>query len=78
MKLPLVYTLEYKACVLSKKEAKFLYKDLIESHGIADSRIRVEVKNELHYSDFGKIMVIDQDLCEANRFPSSIYGKAIT
>ncbi len=78
MKLPLNCELEYQAAFLNEEEAGALYQDLMENGGIAESRLQLGVGDQTYLSDFGKIMVIDQDLYEANRFPSTVYGKVMT
>lgn len=78
MKLPLNCELEYLAKFLNGVEAEALYQDFMENGGIAESRLKLGVGSQTYFSDFGKIMVIDQDLYEANRFPSAVYGKVMT
>ncbi|MDF1698715.1 MAG: alpha-ketoglutarate-dependent dioxygenase AlkB [Saprospiraceae bacterium] len=76
MKLPLNCAVEYITNFLSKSESKDLYNELIEIHNIDQSRIKIKITDDEYYLGDRKLMFIDEDLKQKNKFPEERWGKS--
>ena len=75
MKLPLNCTVEYIRQFLSKEECQRLYQHLTNDYHIAALKTALPTEGEPLWSDYGKLMFMDQDLYEANKLPEEFWGK---
>lgn len=74
MKLDLNCQAEYFQSFLSQSEALDLYQHLITFQKLKNKFCITMQSGEKFEESFGKLMFIDQDLFEGNRFPPSIWG----
>ena len=74
MKLPLNCDVEYLKDFLPKEESKLLYQELINKFKIDTLKTKINLNGETTLSDYGKIMFIDKELYEANKFPEVAWG----
>lgn len=75
MILPLNCHAEYIPQFLSASEAEDLYEELIHDFKIDQLRTKIPTNDGLVYSDYGKLMFIDEELFEANKLPEEQWGK---
>ena len=75
IKLPLNCSAEYIAGFLTEEESIRLYRQFLEEYGIEKLKTEIRVGEEVNLTDTGKIMFIDENLYQENRFPSSQWGK---
>lgn len=75
MKLPLNCTVEYIHDFLSKSESEDLYNELVDTHRIDQLKTKILTADGEHFTDFGKLMFIDEELFNANKLPEEQWGK---
>ena len=74
MNLPLNCEVQYYENFLKLSEAKDLFAELIPLIGKLNFTPRTENGNQ-YMVDFDKIMFVDQDLYDENKFPKEIWGQ---
>ncbi|WP_298427844.1 alpha-ketoglutarate-dependent dioxygenase AlkB [uncultured Kordia sp.] len=75
IKLPLNCSAEYVEEFLSKEESESLYTQLISEYKIAKQSMKITVDNNVIDTDICKIMFLDKDLYDKNKFPEQVWGK---
>lgn len=77
MKLPLNCSVEYIDGFLSKSESKDLYKALINVYKIDQQQTKIEIEDQVYYTDSSKLMFVDKSLIASNKFPEAQWGKVL-
>jgi alkylated DNA repair dioxygenase AlkB len=75
MRLPLNCTVSYHPSFLSIEEAKALYHYILHDCGIDKYRIDTHTAAGPGYTEFGKLMFIDEEFRATGRFPEEAYNK---
>lgn len=75
IKLPLNCEVNYLKGFLSNSESALLYQELIALFKIDTLFTKINVSGETIISKTGKIMFLDKELFETNKFPEEIWGK---
>lgn len=75
MKLPLNCTVEYHRKFLSNEESQQLYDQLISDYELKTLKLEVISAGKKNLFDYGKIMFVNRELYETNKFPEEIWGK---
>lgn len=76
MRLPLNCTVDYFPDFLSSSEAKAIYKELLKTYKINTLKTKIITSHGDRFSDYGKIMFIDEALVTSNAFPEIQWGKS--
>jgi alkylated DNA repair dioxygenase AlkB len=77
MKLPLNCTVKYIPNFLSKSESNALYNELLENYKIDQLRTEILSADGIRFTDYGKLMFIDEDILEADKLPEAQWGKSV-
>lgn len=74
MQLPLSCNARYLENFIGAKDAADIFRLLVEDYDIQQMRLKIDSPDSM-LSDFGKLMLMDQDLFDGGVFPEAVWGK---